>query len=145
MDYPDALGPLLGRCAHLTKERMDARLSGCGITPAQTHTLLYLHQHGGQAPQCAVTEFLKVKPSTANGILDRMEERGLVTRSVSGSDARRRLITLTDKGTEQQERFCRIFLDTEAVVLRGFSPEEGRQLRSLLERVIQNLEEDRNV
>ena len=89
MEYPKALGPMLGRCAHLTRERMDARLAGCDVTPAQTHTLLYLHRHGGQAPQCAVTEFLKVKPSTANGILDRMEEKGLVTRSVSGSDARR--------------------------------------------------------
>lgn len=145
MEYPKALGPMLGRCAHLTRERMDARLSGCDVTPAQTHTLLYLHRHGGQAPQCAVTEFLKVKPSTANGILDRMEEKGLVTRSVSGSDARRRLITLTEKGKEQQERFQRIFVDTENVVVRGFTPEEKALLLSLLERAIQNLEEDRSV
>ena len=26
MEYPKALGPMLGRCAHLTRERMDARL-----------------------------------------------------------------------------------------------------------------------
>ena len=106
---------------------------------------MYLHCHGGQAPQCELTAFLRVKPSTANGILDRMEEKGLVTRSVSGTDARRRLITLTEKGKEQQTRFCQVFLDTEAVVLRGFSPEESRQLRAMLERVIQNLEEDRTV
>ena len=145
MEQPSALGPMLGRCAHLARARMDARLAGSGITPAQTHALMYLHRHGGQAPQCELTAFLRVKPSTANGILDRMEEKGLVTRSVSGTDARRRLITLTEKGKEQQTRFCRLFMDTEAVVLRGFSPEESRQFRTMLERVIQNLEEDRTV
>ena len=86
-----------------------------------------------------------MKPSTANGILDRMEEKGLVTRSVSGSDARRRLITLTEKGKDRQERFQRVFLDTENVVVRGFAPEEREQFISLLERAIQNLEEDRTV
>ena len=81
MDQPMTLGPMLGRCAHLAKARMDARLSGCDVTPVQTHVLMYLHRHGGQALQCQVTAFLRVKPSTANGILDRMEERELVTRT----------------------------------------------------------------
>ena len=73
MEQPSALGPMLGRCAHLARARMDARLAGSGITPAQSHALMYLHCHGGQAPQCELTAFLRVKPSTANGILDRME------------------------------------------------------------------------
>lgn len=145
MYHPNALGPMLGHCAHLARERMDARLSRYDVTPAQTHALLYLHHHGGQAPQCAVTEFLKVKPSTANGILDRMEEKGLVRRTVSGSDARKRLITLTEKGAEQQALFQERFLDTERAMLRGFSREEVQLCRSFLERIIHNLEEDRTL
>ena len=145
MEYPKALGPMLGRCAHLTRERMDARLAGCDVTPAQTHTLLYLHRHGGQAPQCAVTEFLKVKPSTANGILDRMEEKGLVERTVSGADARQRLVALTSFGLEREEQVKQCFLEAEALIVRGLTEAEANTLRSLLERVIQNLEEDRTV
>lgn len=145
MHHPNALGPMLGHCSHLARERMDARLSCYDVTPAQTHALLYLHHHGGQAPQCEVTEFLKVKPSTANGILNRMEEKGLVRRTVSGSDARKRLITLTEKGAEQQALFQERFLDTERAMLRGFTPEETELLRSLLNRVVQNLEEDRTL
>lgn len=87
MLYANALGPMLGRCAHLSRAGMEARLSQYEVTPVQTHVLLYLIRHGGQAPQCQVTDFLKVKPSTANGILDRMVEKDLVVRSVSGSDA----------------------------------------------------------
>ena len=136
-------GPLLGRCAHLTRERMEARLSDWEITPAQTRVLLYLHRHDGKAPQHEVTEYLKVKPSTVNGILDRLEERGLVSRSISDADARRRLITLTEKGRQRQDWFRAIHQEMEAVIVRGFSPEEVRLFRNMLERTIQNLEEDR--
>ncbi len=142
MFYANALGPTLGRCAHLARAGMEARLSRYEVTPVQTHVLLYLFRHGGQAPQCQVTDFLKVKPSTANGILDRMAEKKLVVRSVSGSDARRRLITLTDKGRQQQALFEQAFRESEAAMVRGFTPQETEQLRELLDRVIRNLEED---
>lgn len=138
------LGPLLGHCAHLGKERMDARLAQSDVTPVQTHVLLYLYHQGGQAPQGEITAHLKVKPSTANGILDRMEEKGLVERSVSGADARRRLITLTEKGRREQAFFKQVFTETEALLVRGLSDREQEQLHSLLHRVLSNLEEDRN-
>lgn len=141
----NALGPLLGRCGHLARERMDARLAPYGVTPAQIHVLLYLHHHGGQAPQCEVTDHLRVKPSTAAGILDRMVEKELVERSVSGTDARRKHITLTEKGRAQQEVFHQVFRETEALLRGGLSPEEQETLLSLLKRVINNLEEDRSL
>lgn len=145
MNHPRVLGPMLGRSAHLSRERMDARLSQYAVTPVQTHTLLYLHHHNGQAPQCEVVQHLKVKPSTANGILDRMEEKGLVARSVSGSDARRRLITLTEKGAKLQQQLLQAFDETEQMMMRGLSPEEQEMFFACLERIIQNLEEDRTV
>jgi len=140
-----ALGPLLGHCAHLGKERMDARLASSDVTPAQTHVLLYLHHHGGQAPQSDITAHLKVKPSTANGILGRMEEKGLVERSVSAHDGRCRLITLTEKGAEEQAFFKRVFTETEALMTRGLTDAERQQLFGLLCRVLSNLEEDRSL
>ena len=90
---PRRLGPTLGWAAQMAKCAMDARVSRYDVTPVQAHVLMYLHQHGGQAPQRELTEFLRAKPSTVNGVLDRMEEKGLVRRSVIGEDARRRLIT----------------------------------------------------
>ena len=136
------LGPALGWAAKLSKANMDARVSRYDVTPAQTHVLLYLQQHGGRVPQHELAEFLRVKPSTVNGVLDRMEEKGLVRRSVSGSDARCRLITLTEKGAEQQALFQQSFLDVEEAMVRGFSQEERETLCALLDRVIQNLKEE---
>ncbi len=136
------LGPTLGWTAKLSKACMDARVSQYDVTPAQTHVLLYLQQHGGQVLQNELADYLQVKPSTANGVLDRMEEKGLVRRSVSGSDARRRLITLTEKGAEQQALFQQSFLDVEEAMVRGFTQEERETLCALLDRVIQNLKEE---
>ena len=136
------LGPALGWAAKLSKANMDARVSRYDVTPAQTHVLLYLQQHGGRVPQHELADYLQVKPSTANGVLDRMEEKGLVRRSVSGSDARRRLIHLTEKGAEQQALLQRSFLDVEEAMVRGFSLEEREALLAFLNRVIQNLKED---
>lgn len=145
MHFGNALGPMLGRCAHLARERMDARMSRFGMTPAQTHVLRYLQLNGGQMPQRELLENLKVKPSTVNGILDRMEEKGLVERSVSGADARRRLVALTPAGIQREAEVKQSFLEAEALIARGLTEKETETLRSLLERVIHNLEEDRNL
>ena len=145
MHCGNALGPMLGRCAHLARERMDARMSRFGMTPAQTHVLRFLRQNGGQMPQRELLENLKVKPSTVNGILDRMEEKGLVERSVSGTDARQRVVVLTPAGIEREAEVEQSFLEAEALIARGLTEEETETLRTLLERVIHNLEEDRNL
>ena len=139
---PRRLGPTLGWAAQMAKCAMDARVSRYDVTPVQAHVLMYLHRHGGQAPQWELTEFLRAKPSTVNGVLDRMEEKGLVRRSVIGEDARRRLITLTDKGREQQSRFTESFLANEEAMVRGFSPAERETLLELLERIVENLKEE---
>lgn len=139
------LGPLLGHVSQLAKSCMDDRISRYDVTPVQSHVLLYLHCRGGQAAQRELTGLRRVKPSTMNGVLDRLEEKGFVRRSVSGSDARSRLITLTEKGAEQQALFRKSFLEVEQVMLRGFTDEERALLPCLLERVIQNLEEDQTL
>jgi len=137
------LGPTLGHAAHLARSSMLSRVSRYDVTPAQTHVLLYLHHHGGQASQGELTSFMRVKPSTINGVLDRMEEKGLLRRSVSGRDARRRILTLTEKGEEEQAAFQQNYLDAERSMVRGLTPEEQETLMDLLDRVIQNLKEDR--
>ena len=140
---PDFLGPLLGHAAHLARERMDARLSRYDMTPSQTHTLLYLSSHGYTAPQRDVVEHLRVRPSTANGILDRMEEKGLIRRTTDENDQRQKRVSATEKGREMKELVRNAFQDAEAAMARGLRPDETEALRLLLYRVIENLEEDR--
>lgn len=137
------LGPLLGRAAHLARERMDVRLSGYDVTPAQTHALLYLCRGGDAVPQRDVVAHLRVKPSTANGILDRMEEKGLIARETDPTDLRQKRVRATEKGIQLKTRMQSAFQETERIIFRGMTPEESDALQRLLYRVIENLEEDR--
>lgn len=139
-----SLGHMLNRAAHLCRERMSARICPTEITPSQFHVLLCLRQNGGEMPQNQVTRYLRVRPPTVNGILNRMEEKGLIRRSISGHDARKRLINLTELGVERYDQLVQSFSDAEKVMTQGISPEEIQTLVALLNRVIQNLEEDRN-
>ena len=145
MEREPDLGRMIGYCAHLGMRYNEKllRRDGYDVTPVQSHVLLYLAHQGDLAVnQRELEKELHLKPSTVNGVLDRMEEKGLVRRSVIGEDARRRLITLTDKGREQQSRFTESFLANEEAMVRGFSPAERETLLELLERIVENLKEE---
>ena len=135
----DYYGPLLGHCAHLAKEQMRSRMERFDMTPTQTHVLLYLHENGATT-QTTLAEQMRVKAPTANGILDRMEEKGLLVRTVDGRDARRRLIRLTEKGEGLVEELRGQFILAESAILQGFDQAEQCQLKSFLQRIIKNLE-----
>ena len=140
MDHMAFFGPLLGHSAHLAKEQMRARMSRYDITPTQTHVLLYLTEHGPPT-QSTLAEALGVKAPTANGVIDRKEEKGLLVRTVDERDARRRLVRLTEKGGTFVEELKECFDRAEEAIVQGFSREEQELLRSFLRRIIENLEE----
>ena len=120
------IGPLLGHAAQLARERMDVRLARYDVTPAQTHVLLYLGEQSGPTPQRDVVEHLRVKPPTADP-----------------EDLRQKRVCLTEKGRELRVRLQNAFQEGAALTLHGLSEEETAVLRGLLNRIIQNLEEDR--
>ena len=93
--------------------------------------------------QREVVEHLRVRPSTANGILDRMEEKGLIRRTADENDQRQKQVTATEKGRELNSLVQAAFQEAEAVMVKGLRLEETEALRLLLYRVIENLEEDR--
>ena len=140
MDETRFFGVMLGHCAHLARERMRGRMSRYDMTPAQNHVLLYLADHG-PTPQSVVTGFMRVTAPTANGIIDRMEEKELLVRSVDARDARRRLLELTDKGRGLVEELKTCFLEAEEALVGDLTEGEQAQLRALLARVMKNLEE----
>ena len=140
------IGPLLG-CAHqMSRQYMDRQLREYDMTPVQTHALLYLiHETPDrEVNQRDLEEFLHVRPSTVNGIVERLEQKELLTRTPSRTDGRRRSLTLTERGRSFEAAFCAITEAAEAHLLSGFSPEEAETLRQLLVRLIEHLRQEEN-
>ena len=97
MNKPELLGPLLGYCNHRAYQRMEQKLRRYGVTPIQCRSLTYLHRQPGPVTQKQLQQHLAVKPSTVNGIVDRLVEKGMLTRSPGEKDGRCRILRLTEE------------------------------------------------
>lgn len=135
------LPALLGHCHHLVHRQMNATLQQHDLTPVQAHTLLYLLHAKRETTQGNLAQFLEVRPSTVNGIVTRLVEKGFVTRTISSSDARCRQITLTEKGRTLQLCFEEVATKAENLMTRGFSNQELDTLKAYLSRILENLKE----
>ena len=138
---PLHFGPLMGYCDHQIHKLMDRKLRKYAISPMQCRTLGFLQRVQGEANQKALEQFLMVKPSTVNGIVSRLEEKGLITRTASAQDGRCRILSLTEQGRSFNSQFWDIATQVNAQLEQGFTAEELELLRSFLLRIADNLSE----
>ncbi|MDR3728243.1 MAG: MarR family transcriptional regulator [Oscillospiraceae bacterium] len=147
MECCDHIGPLLGQCSHMAKRMMQRHMQRYGFTPVQAHAMAFLirNQDQEETTQQELERFLKIRPSTVNGVVTRLEEQGFITRAPGRADARHRRILLTEKGLSLRQAFDHGICEAEEAMLRGFSPQQREHLQKDLLHIIQNLEEESNL
>lgn len=139
---PEHFAPLLGYCDHQIQKLMEKELRQYGVSPMQCHTLTYLYKAKHAVNQKMLQDFLMVKPSTVNGIVDRLEEKGFLVRTTGKEDGRCRILRLTEKGRAFHDDFVRIVRQVNDRMERHFSHEELAALKGYLMRVAKNLSEE---
>jgi DNA-binding MarR family transcriptional regulator len=85
---------------HLKKEFARNRLS---ITPSHCPVLFILLDQGPQAMN-KLSEITHLENATITGLIDRMESKGLVSRSFDPSDRRKIIVTITARGVEEIQK-----------------------------------------
>lgn len=75
------------------------RLVRQGVSMGHLHLMSMLHRHG-ELPMSRIAELLDVSDSNATGLIDRMEERGLVERVRPPEDRRVVLVRVSDAGRQ---------------------------------------------
>lgn len=80
-----------------------------------------------------------LKPPTISVALSKMEEEGLVTRVIDGTDGRATRVYLTDKGIAINEQLKERIRTVDAAAIEGLTDEECEALRSILEKMRSNL------
>ena len=145
---PPELGRMIACCGHLVKQCGDNRLrqAGYDVTPPQSHLLMYLSRcrAGREVSQRELERELRLKPSTVNGIVERLEAKGYVSRRPSPQDGRVRLVSLTEAGRGKVGEFRTVLDETERRQTAGLSAQERAQLEKLLAHIIANLENEVN-
>ncbi len=78
------------------------RLLQRDVSPGHLHLVSMLERHGGM-PMSRIADVLDVSLSAATGIVDRMEDRGLVERARVADDRRVVFVKVTDQGRRMLE------------------------------------------
>ena len=102
---------------------------------ARTQILALLWE-GIAGSQREIAAVLRLNEGRAVGLLDDLEERGLIRREVDPDDRRRRVVTLTADGRKMVERVRKLGRAAEAETLAPLSEAERDQLRDLLRRLL---------
>ena len=128
-------GQLFFRLWRATHTRTAELLASVGLTPALFALLNVIGARAG-AIQQELGSALGIDRSTMVSLIDQLESAGLATRRPSATDRRAREIAITTKGRRLLQRARALINQVEDEVLAGLTPEERRDLLTLLRRTL---------
>lgn len=122
--------------AHAVRTLLGLRLAALGLAAGQDRFLLALVPRGRLTVSTLADE-LAVRPSTVSKTADRLVDKGLVTRLLDESDARRIILELTPAGLALCRKVAEIGEEIDAELTASLAPNEVTHIQdslSLLER-----------
>ena len=135
---PYSTGYRIKLLSQLLYRKFSDRLEPFGLTPFHWLVLCCLWQEDG-IPTSSIGEKLQQVGGTLTGVLDRMEERGLVRRERDRQDRRICRIWLTDAGRELEQILPQLVADMHEETWVDISAPDRAQFSRTLDRAIANL------
>lgn len=130
---PDSLGFLISDVARLVRAEIERRIAtaGVAVTPGEGRALANIARCG-IVRQNVLAERMGVEAMTLSGYLDRLEGRGLVTRTPDPADRRAKLVELTAAADEVLSEVRAIGTAIREDLTRTMGPERWTELIGLL-------------
>lgn len=126
------VGELVVRLLASAKDHFMSGLAEIDLTPPQGFALHYLD---APLPMGELAALLGYDASHVTGIVDKLEDRGLVERRPSPGDRRVKLLVVTERGREVRRQIQDEVFDRQPFLI-GLSEAERRHLRDLLQRAV---------
>jgi DNA-binding MarR family transcriptional regulator len=134
MRLDDCINFLLSKTQQIVFQQFKASLAKYDVTPVQYGVLKCLWCQDGQNPsQIAGSLFLDT--STVTGILDRMENKGMIKRIADPKDRRSIKVVLTEQGRQLEEPVTKVIDEENKKVLCALNEEERVKLMEYLNRI----------
>jgi DNA-binding MarR family transcriptional regulator len=125
---------LLGRLGYEIKRRAIEELEAAGSSMYH-YSVLALLAEGACSAQASIADVLKLDRSQLVGLLDGLEEKGLIERRRDPDDRRRHTVSLTADGKRQLSRLREIVKRIEEDFLAPLDDESRAALHDLLFRI----------
>ena len=124
------------------KEQRNRRLLRYDLTSSQMDVMVFLHLNQGKVIyQKEIEKWLQLKNPTVTGILNRLEEKGFISRTTNEQDKRYRRIALTEKGIAVLEEIGDELVSRDKKLYSCMTEEEREKMEELLDRILHNLKE----
>ncbi|MDP2653128.1 MAG: MarR family transcriptional regulator [Candidatus Omnitrophota bacterium] len=138
----ESLGYVMARAARALGTRLNRNFADAGhdVTCEQWSVLTNLWSRNGQSQQDLAGTTCKGKASVTR-LIDNMERHNLVVRIPSKDDRRQKLIYLTRKGRDLQERLAAVVRQTLNEAQKKISPREIGQCKKILCRIYENVKD----
>ena len=132
--HPRSAAFLLAQVGAHAAGKFAERLTPLGLGRPHAGTLRLIHGSSGISQQ-ALSSMLGLPPSRLVGLVDELEERGLVERRSSSEDRRVYALHLTRKGNEVLESIAKISREHDNAVCAALTADERETLGALLRRI----------
>ena len=125
---------LLGRLGYACKGRAVEEFEVLGFSPYH-YSVLALLSEGERETQATIADALGVDRSQLVGLLDSLEERGMIERRRDPHDRRRHVVSLTAAGKKQLAKFRSLIKRLDEDIVAPLDPESREILHGLLLRI----------
>ena len=114
-----------------------AEVEGAGydLTPVQYAALTAVGANPG-LDQVTLAGLMAFDRTTITGVVDRLVQKGLITRQESSRDRRARELTMTVAGRRTLRGMTPAVEDAQRIMLRGLTDNEAKELVRLLQKAI---------
>lgn len=138
---PFGAGFLIHDVSRLRRTLFDQRLKPLGITRSQWWVLTNLSRHDNAEgyTQIELARLLDVGKVTLGGLIDRLEENGLVTRVPDKEDRRSKRVLMSRKGKALIQKLEAIGIAVNTEIMEHITEVEAQQLIDVLSKMKKNL------
>lgn len=140
MDLHEMAGHLIRRLNQNSTQVFSVQMQAAGydLTPVQFAAMSAIANSPG-IDQAGVAAEIAYDRATIGGVIDRLEQKGYITRTVSKRDRRAREVSLSDEGIQVLEKILPVVVELQKSILPGLNAEEQATFLKLANKAISNV------
>ncbi len=134
MELEQCFNFILTKAQRHVNQLFKAELAGFGVTPGQYAVLKCLWDENAQTAR-KIAERLVLDSSTITGILDRMEQKGLIEKHSDPKDRRALQVVLTKAGKDLENPVTQTIVNANRKALVMLDALKGEELKHMLDEI----------